>query len=189
MRMVKFAAVGLALALSGCIDVEMDSAILGPDQARVTGHIEVNRGMFEMMGGAEEFCPADEGGTIEMLDDAARCNILMEGTFEEVFAENEDGSPSPTATDRGDGTVHVTFPLGDLTGDMDEMRADPAMAAMFRPMLEGHSVSLSISGAQIVSSNGTVSADGRRATISFALTDILDDTADIPEIFEAVVRY
>lgn len=189
MRMLKPAALGLALALSGCIDVEMDSAILGPDQARLTGFIEVNRAMFDMMGGAEEFCPADEGGTLEMRDETARCNILMEGSFDEVFTENEDGSPGPVATDRGDGTVHVTFPLGDLTGDMEEMRSDPAMAAMFRPMLEGHSISLSISGVQIVSSNGTISDDGTRATISFALTDILDDTADIPEDFEAVVRY
>lgn len=189
MRMVKVAAFGMALALSGCIDMEMDTAILGADQARVAGHIQVSREMFDMMGGAAEFCPEDEGGSVELTDTHARCNILMEGTFAEVFTPTEDGSPSPEATDLGDGTVRISFPLGDMTGEMDEMRADPAMAAMFRPMLEGHSISFSVSGVEIVSSNGVVSADGRSATIAFGLTDVLDDTVDLPETFESVVRY
>jgi len=189
MRFVKFAAVGLALALGGCIDMDMDMAILGPDQARLSGHIQVSREMFDMMGGAEEFCPADEGGTVELTETHARCNMLMEGTFAEVFTENDDGSPSPTATDLGDGTVRVTFPMGDLTGDMDEMKSDPQMAAMFRPMFEGHNISISISGAEIVSSNGTISDDGRRATLSFGLVDLFEEDTGIPELFEAVVRY
>jgi len=190
MRFAKFAAVGLAIALSGCIDMDMDTAILGPDQARLSGHIEVSREMYNMMGGAnEEFCSADEGGTVELTDTHARCNILMEGSFAEVFQPSDDGSPSPTATDLGDGTVRVTFPMGDLTADMDEMTADPQMAAMFRPMFEGHSIAISISGREIVSTNGTLSDDGRRASISFGLIELFDEQPDIPEVFEAVVRY
>ncbi len=189
MRFAKFAAVGLAMALAGCIDMDMDTAILGPDQARLTGHIQVSREMYNMMGGEEDFCPADEGGTVELTETHARCNMLLEGTFAEVFEANEDGSPSPTATDLGDGTVRVTFPMGDLTSDMDEMTADPQMAAMFRPMFEGHAISISISGAEIVSTNGTVSDDGRRASISFGLIELFDEQPDIPEVFETVVRY
>ena len=189
MRFAKFAAVGLAIALSGCIDMDMDTAILGPDQARLSGHIEVSREMFDMMGGEADFCPAEEGGTLELTDTLARCNMLLEGTFAEVFTENDDGSPSPTATDRGDGTVRVTFPMGDMTSDMDEMTADPQMAAMFRPMVEGHSISISVSGAEIVSTNGTLSDDGRRAVISFELVELFEDQPDVPEVFEAVVLY
>lgn len=189
MRFAKFAAVGLAFALAGCIDMDMDTAILGPDQARLSGHIQVSREMYNMMGGDDEFCPAAEGGTIELTDTHARCNMLVEGTFAEVFEASEDGSPSPTATDLGDGTVRVTFPMGDLTADMDEMTADPQMAAMFRPMFEGHSISISVSGAEIVSSNGTLSDDGRRATISFELVELFEEQPDVPEVFEAVVRY
>lgn len=189
MRLFKFAAAGLVFALAGCIDMDMDTAVLGPDQARLSGHIQVSREMFNMMGGENEFCPADDGGTLELTETHARCNMLLEGTFAEVFAENEDGSPSPTATDLGDGTVRVSFPMGDMTGDMDEMKSDPQMAAMFRPMFEGHSITISISGAEIVSTNGTLSDDGRRASISFALTDLFEDEPDIPELFETVVRY
>lgn len=189
MRFAKFAAVGLAVALAGCIDMDMDTAILGPDEARLTGHIEVSREMYNMMGGEGDFCPEDEGGTVELTDTIARCNIMMEGTFAEVFEPSEDGSPSPTATDMGDGTVRVTFPMGDLTSDLDEMTQDPQAAAMFRPMFEGHSISISISGSEIVSTNGALSDDGRRASISFELIELFDEQPDVPEVFEAVVRY
>jgi len=189
MRFAKFAAVGLAFALAGCIDMDMDTAILGPDQARLTGHIEVSREMYNMMGADADFCSEDEGGTVELTDTHARCTILMEGTFAEVFEASDEGEPSPTATDLGDGTVRVTFPMGDLTADLDEMTADPQMAAMFRPMFEGHAISISVSGAEIVSTNGTVSDDGRRATLSFELTELFDEQPDLPEVFEAVVRY
>ncbi|KPQ06474.1 MAG: Protein of unknown function (DUF3153) [Rhodobacteraceae bacterium HLUCCA12] len=189
MRFSPFAAVGLAVVLAGCIDMDMDTAILGPDEARVSGHIEVTQEMYNMMGGEEEFCPTEDGGTLEMTETHARCNMLMEGTFAEVFEPSEDGSPSPTATDLGDGTVRVVFPMGDMTSEMDEMTADPQMEEMFRPMLEGRSIALSVSGAEIVSSNGTVSDDDTRASIDFKLTDLFEDETDIPENFETVVRY
>jgi len=189
MRFSSFAAVGLAVALAGCIDMDMDTAVLGPDEARLSGYMQVNRDMVDMMGGAEEFCPADEGGTIEMTETHARCNMLIEGTFADVFAENDDGSPSPTATDLGDGTVRIVFPMGDMTADMDEMTADPQMAAMFRPMFEGHSITISVSGAEIVSTNGTLSDDGRKASVSINLVELFDEQPDIPEMFESVVRY
>jgi len=189
MRLLKIAAFGAVLGLSGCIDIDMNTEILGADQARVSGYMQVQAGMLDMMGGPEGFCSEEEGGTLEMTETHARCNLLIEGSFAEVF-EGDDG-PSPSAEDLGDGTVRVTFPIGALTGDAEEMRGDPQMAAMMRPMLEGHSFTIRISGAQIVSTNGTLSDDGRSASFSFPLVDVLDETAaaNLPESFEAVVRY
>jgi len=63
------------------------------------------------------------------------------------------------------------------------------MAAMMRPMLEGHSFTIRIAGAAIVSSNGEISADGTSASYSFPLVDILNPDLELPELFEAVVRY
>lgn len=189
MRLAKIAAVGLTFALGGCIDMDVDLTVLGPDTARMSGYIQVSRGMLDMMGGAEEFCPPDDGGSLELTDEFARCNMLAEGTFDEVFQEGDDGEPGPTATDLGDGTVLVQFPMSELTGDMSEMNQDPQMAAMFRPMLEGHSITIRISGAEIVSTNGTLSADGTSASVTFLLTDVMDEKADLPDIFETVVRY
>lgn len=188
MRLLKTAAVCAVLSLAGCIDVDMNTEILGPDQARVSGFMQVQAAMLEMMGGAEGFCSEDDGGTLEMTETHARCNLLIEGDFAEVF-ENEDSGPSPSATDLGDGTVRVSFPISAFTADAAEMREDPQMLAMMRPMLEGHSFTLRISGAQIVSSNGEIAADGRSAVFVMPLVQMLDADAVLPETFEAVVRY
>jgi hypothetical protein len=188
MRLLKIATFGAALALSGCIDVDMNAEIVGADQARVTGYMQVQRGMLDMMGGADAFCPAEEGGTIELTDTVARCNMLIEGTFAEVFESEEEG-PTPRVEDLGDGTVRVTFPVGAATADAAEMREDPQMVAMMRPMLEGHTFTLRITGAEIISTNGEVSADGRSAVYTLQLVTVLDADAEFPETFEAVVRY
>ncbi len=190
MRFITAAAVGLALSLSACVDVDMETEVLGADQARLSGYMQVQRAMFEMMGGSSDFCPADEGGTMQMTDTHARCTITQSGTFAEIFeAPAPDGAPTPTATDLGDGTVRVTFPLGEMSDELDELSSDPNMVAMFRPMMEGHSVVLRISGAEIISSNGTISSDRTSAMLKIALTDLLDGPQAVPESFEAVVRY
>lgn len=188
MRVLKIIAVGAVLAVGGCIDMEMDTAILGPDQARVSGFVQVPRGMLDMVGGTDGFC-AEEDGTLEMTETHARCNMLTEGTFAEVFEADTEGEPTPTATDLGDGTVRVVFPMAEFTDGMNEMTAEPEMVAMFRPMMEGHAVTLSISGREIVSTNGMLSEDGTRASIRFDLTDLLEEETGLPETFEAVVRY
>jgi len=180
---------GAALALSGCIDVDLDTRILGPDEANVSGFMTIERAMLDMMGGPDEFCPADEGGTLDLAEATARCNLERTGSFAEIFEPDPEGAPSPTAEDLGDGTVRVSFPLGAMTADTDEMRSDPGMVAMFMPMLEGHTITMRVSGAQIVSSNGTISADGTSASISFGLADLLQEDFEVPEVFETVVRY
>lgn len=185
MRMIKVAVVGAALALGGCFDMEMETTILGPDEVRLSGFMQVNRDMLDMMGGEDEFCD-DEDGTLELTDEYARCTFLAEGTVEEVFEGDED---APTIVDLGDGTVRVAMPMEDFTSEMDEMAQDPAAMAMFRPMMEGHGMTFRISGAEIISTNGAVSDDGTTASISFGLTDLIEEDHSIPEVFEAVVRY
>ncbi len=188
MRMLQAAAVAGVLAVSGCIDVDMTATIEGADQATVSGYMTVQRQMLEMMGGGEAFCPADEGGTLTLGDTEARCDVSMAGSFDEVF-EGEPGEPTPTATDLGDGTVRVVFPLGAMTADSAQMRDDPQMAQMMRPMLEGHSFTIRIAGAEVVSSNGTIAEDGQSASFTFPLIEILNPEVQIPETFETVVRY
>jgi hypothetical protein len=189
MRFITAAAAGIVLSLAACVDVDMETTVLGPDEARVSGYMQVDRGMYDTMGASSEFCPEEEGGTIELTNAHVRCVISQTGSFEEIFEAAGEDTPSPTATDLGDGTVRVSFPLGDVAGEAQEMSADPNMVAMFRPMMEGHSIVLRISGAEIVSSNGTISDDGTSAMLEIVLTDLLDGPETIPETFEAVVRY
>jgi hypothetical protein len=189
MRFVTAAAACIVLSLAACVDVDMETTVLGPDEARVNGFMQVDRSMFDMMGAPADFCPEDEGGSIELTATHARCQVAQTGSFSELFEAAENDAPTPTATDLGDGTVRVEFPLGDMAGETEELGADPNMAAMFRPMMEGHSVVLRISGAEIISSNGTISDDRTSAMMEIALTDLLDRPEEIPDTFEAVVRY
>lgn len=188
MRMMKFTALAAAVALSGCIDVDLTTTITGPDTAQLSGYTEVQTEILAMMGGTEAFCNEAEGGTLEMTDTTARCNMLIEGSFAQVF-EGEPGEPVPSATDLGDGTVRVEFPLGAMTADSAEMRDDPQTMAMMRPMLEGHNFTVHIAGAEIISTNGTLADDGKSASFTFPLVEILNADFVIPDVFEAIVRY
>ena len=188
MKLFKAAALAGALAVSGCVDVDLTTTITGADQASVTGNMTIQRQMLEMMGGTDAFCSADDGGTLVMTDTEARCDLAVSGTFAEVFEKNPE-EPHPVATDLGDGTVRVTFPLSEMTAESEQMRADPQVAQMMRPMLEGHVFTIRVAGAEIVSSTGTINDARTEASWTFNLIDILDADVQMPDTFETVVRY
>ena len=188
MRILSSAALIGVLALSACIDVDMTAEITGPDQAQLHGYMAIERAMVDMMGGAQAFCPTEEGGTLVMSETEVRCNILTEGTFAEVF-QGEPGEPVPTITDLGDGTARVSFPIGAMGADTAEMREDPQAAAMLLPMLEGHSFTIRVAGAEIVETNGELSPDLRSASFTFPLVEVLNPDMELPEAFETIVRY
>lgn len=188
MRFFSFTSLTVVAVLSGCVDVDLTTTVTGADTVRVTGYMEVQSDILSMLGGAESFCNADEGGTLEMTETTARCNMLVEGTFAEVF-KGDPGEPVPSATDLGDGTVRVEFPLGAMTADSTEMRNDPQSAAMMRPMLEGHSFTIRVAGAEIISTNGTRADDGTSAFFTFPLIEVLNPEFEMPDIFNAIVRY
>jgi len=189
MRVITLAAsTAAALTLAGCIDVDLTATVTGADTVSLSGYTEVQTDVLNMMGGSDAFCNTEQGGTLEMTDAVARCNLLVEGPFSEVFV-SRPGEPAPTATDLGDGTVRLSFPVGEMTADASEMRNDPQTLAMMRPMLEGHTFVMHIAGAEILSSNGTISDDGTSASFEFPLVEVLNADYEIPETFEAVVRY
>lgn len=192
-HMTGFAAAA-CLGLAGCIGVDMDIEVLSDDTGRITGTFEMQRGMYEMAaagGDGADFCDEADGGALELTDDKAICRIDRTGNFEELFADDGDDMDIPaTVEPLGNGIVRVTIPLEEFADDeMDEMIEDPAMMAMFRPMLEGYAFTFSVSGAEIISTNGEISGDGRRASFSMPLTALLDQDIDLPDAFITEVRY
>ncbi len=185
-------AAAACLSLTACIGVDVDIEVLSDDTGRMTGIFEMQRGMYDMAAadGDSDFCDESEGGTLELTPDKAICRMDRTATFEELFAGDDDDTEINAQIEPlGNNTVRVTIPLDDFGNDMDEMLDDPAMLAMFRPMLEGYAISFSVSGAEILSSNGEVSADGRRATFAMPLTGLLDADLDLPDAFVTEVRY
>ena len=188
MRLISLGLVASTALLSACVDADLTATITGPDQATVAGYMAVERQVLDMMGGTENFCTGEDGGVLEMTETHARCNISETGTFAEIF-DAEPGQPTPTITDLGDGTARVVFPIGDLTADLADMRADANMAQMMLPMLQGHVITMRVAGVEIVSSTGEVAADGASASFSYPLENALNPDIPLPTSFETVVRY
>ena len=182
-----------AMALAACVEVDMTVEILGDDEARVFGYMQLQRQAFDMSGADASFCPETEGGTLVLTETHARCEIERVGTFAEIM-DVDAASESPTdmqgqLTALGDNRVRVMLPLGNMTSDIENLAEQPEMLSMVRQMMEGMSISLSVQGRVIESSNGRISADGTRATYSLDVDDLLVAEPTRLEDFVTVARH
>lgn len=182
-----------ALALSACIEVDMALEILGEDEARMTGTMQMQRQIYEMSGGDDSFCPEEDGGTLTLTDAHVTCTFDTTGTFDEIMqGEDADGSGMEMEGEivaLGDGRVRVSLPLGDMTEDLDEMQEDPQMMAFMQQMMSGMSVSFTVKGSEIESSTGTISEDRTSATITMGVDDFFAPAEDRLTVFETILRY
>lgn len=182
-----------ALALSACIEVDVAIEVLGEDEARVTGYMQMERAMFEMAGADASFCEEEEGGTLTLTDMHARCDFDQTGSFDEIMSADSDEEVPVDLQGQleslGDGRVRAFMPLTGMTDDMDEMMDDPAMMAMMRQMMSGMSVTFTVKGSEIESSTGTISEDGTSATVSFGVDDLFAPADERPVDFETILRY
>lgn len=182
-----------ALALSACVEVDMTIDVLGEDEAHLSGHVQMQRQMYDMSGGDDSFCAAEDGGTLILSDTHARCEFERTGTFAELM-QPEAAEDVPTDM-QGDLTyldtnrVRALFPLSAMNEGMDEMIEDPQMMAMMRQMFAGMSIRFTVQGREIESSNGTISDDGTRATISLGVDDLISPDAQQLADFETIVRF
>ena len=179
------------LALTACVEVDMNVEILGEDEARVTGYMQLNRQMFEMSGQDASFCAEEDGGIFVLTDTHARCTIDKTGTFAEILDEGSaSGTPEMQAqlvhldTNR----VRALLPLSAISGQMENVAADPQAMNMARQMLAGLSVSFSVSGASIESTTGTLSDDGTTATVTVGVDELLAPGSPLQD-FETIVTY
>ncbi|MFU8898750.1 MAG: hypothetical protein ACNA7L_07645 [Roseinatronobacter sp.] len=188
-----FLALPAALALAACVEVDMTVDVLNEDEARLTGFVQMQRQMFEMSGEDESFCPAEDGGTLELTDTHARCTFEQTGTFAELMrpnaAEDVPSEMQGELTYLGADRVRALFPLSAMNEGMDEMIEDPQMMAMMRQMFAGMSISFTVQGREIESSTGTISDDGTRATILLGVDDLISPDADQLTDFETIVRF
>ncbi len=182
-------AVVATLALAGCIGADVEVEILGDDLARMTGTFEMQRALFDMADAEDDFCDPADGGTLELTAERALCRFDRTGSFSELFEDGEDTDMQAFFEPLGNDVVRVTIPMDDMNDEMDEMFEDPAMVAMFRPMLEGYSIGFTVTGVEIISSTGDISEDGRSASFTLPLVSVLEPGFDPPEAFVTEVRY
>lgn len=182
-----------ALALAACVEVDMTVEVLGEDEARVTGYMQMQRQAFDMSDGDSSFCPEEDGGTLTLTDTHARCDFEKTGTFAEIMPSEPDGdSPAEIQgelTYLGEDRVRAFLPLSSMSEGMEDMGDDPQMLAMMRQMFAGMSVSFTVTGREIESSTGTISEDGTSASIRLGVEDLIAPADERPGDFETILRF
>lgn len=183
----------LAAGLAGCIDVNIDVAITSPTTAKATMTQVMSADVYAMVKmstegeGAQEdgFCA--EGTLNENGDGSATCVIVEEGNFADLDLGQDEGGM--TFSDAGPGLVRVALPTADIQAELgaeDDM--DEETRQMVEAFFEGRTMTIAISGAEVVDTNMTRSADGKRAEQVIPLLDLINGAANLPAEIYAVVR-
>ena len=187
------ASVLLAAGLAGCIDVNVEVAITSPSTAKATMTQTMGADIYSMVkmsaesGEMEDDSFCAEGELTENSDGSATCTITEEGKFADLdLGQNEGGM---TFTEAGPGLVRVTLPMADMQADLGaEDNMDEQTRQMVEAFFEGRTMTIAISGAEIVESNMSVSADKTRAEQVIDMLDLINGAADLPDELFAVVR-
>lgn len=180
-----------ALALTACVEVDMNVEVLGADEARVTGYMQMNRQMFEMSGQDASFCAEKDGGTFVLTETHARCNIDKTGPFSQLMQDGSIGGADNiqvTLVHLDGNRVQTSMPFSAIAGQAEAMSGDPQSLAMAKQMLAGLSISFSVTGASIESTTGALSEDGTTATVTLTVDDLIAPQAPLQD-FTTIATY
>lgn len=187
------ATAALATALTGCIDVSVDVAVTSTETARATMTQTMGADFYAMVkmsaesGESEEDGFCDEGTLTENADGGATCVMTEEGAFADLDLGQDEGGMTFTAA--GPGLVRVALPTADMKA---ELGADEEMDAETKAMAEAfftdRTLSVSVSGAEVVETNMTLSSDRKSASQAIPILDLINGTVELPEELFAVVR-
>jgi hypothetical protein len=183
----------LAAGLAGCIDVSVDVAITSPTTAKATMTQIMGADIYAMvkMGaegeGADEDSFCAEGELVENADGSAICTMTEEGAFADLDLGQEEGGM--TFAEVSPGVIRVALPTSDMQA---ELGAEGDMDAETRQMVEaffaGRTMTIAISGAEVIETNMTLSTDRKAAERVIPLLDLINGGADLPDELFAVVR-
>lgn len=183
----------LAAGLAGCIDVNIDVAITSTTTARATMTQTMGADVYAMVkmgaegedAGEDSFCA--EGELTENADGSATCTMTEEGKFADLDLGQDEGGM--TFTEAGPGLVRVALPTADMQAELgaeDDM--DEETRQMVEAFFEGRTMTIAVSGAEVVETNMTLSADKTRAEQVIPMLDLINGAAGLPDELFAVVR-
>lgn len=184
-------AVALATLLTGCFDMDVDIEVLGADEALMTTTVVLDRNTFMMLqagGGDSDFC----GPTSEITEEAdtVTCVDTERGSFAEVFDADEEDEPQPTVEAVSPGVYRIGLPTGEINDQLSMGGAgDNAQArAMIESLFAGRTMTVGITGKEILETNMELSEDGKTARLVISFDDVLAGTIEVPDESYAVVR-
>ena len=184
----------LAAGLAGCIDVDMEIAVLDETTARATTTSTMGADFYAMakagMAGSEEgedgFCQEEGSVLTENADGSATCVLVEEGAFTELeVGEGEDGAKFEVVSP---GVVRVSFNTEDIKSEVGAAEQDEETKQMMQAFFEGHAITMRISGVEVTETNMTRTDDGKAAEIVIPFLDLINGTLELPEELYATVR-
>lgn len=192
----------LGAGLAGCMDADVEVSFMDSETAHVMTTTTMGADFYGMIKAAEAEAPADgddamgefsesfcaEGDLTENADGSAVCVEMMHGTLDELNAQNEEEGGIQFAA-QDDGTVRVSMPMSALNAQLgaeEEMDADTK--AMMVAMFEGHAITFTIIGEEILETNMTVSDDKTSVSLELEFAKLLAGDTEFPEEYYALVR-
>lgn len=186
-------ALALTVGLAGCMDITMDVEILSETNGKATTTSVMGADFYAMAkagmsqsaeGSSDGFCQ-EEGATLtENADGSATCVLVAEGNFSDLI-KNDDGVKFEVISP---GVVKASFSTADLKSELGTEEQDEETKAMMQAFFEGHSITLRISGKEVIDTNMTLSADKKSAETVIPFLDLLNGTVNLPPELYATVK-
>jgi hypothetical protein len=185
----------LGAGLAGCIDATVDVEVTSETTARATLTQVMAADFYAMVkmsadGGEtapeDEFCA--EGQLTEEADGSATCVVVEEGPFADLAIG--EGQDAIAFTAAGPGLVRVSLPTEEMKAEVgaEDEELDAETRQMVEAFFAGHTILVRFSGAEVIETNMTLSADGRSAEQAIDFLELIDGTADLPDELFAVIR-
>lgn len=198
--MRRFLAALFMLPLAACFDASITISFLDNENAEMNVVMTMGPEFYAMMGQSGED-PCEDGVGEAQADGSFVCTISERDTIDNLIAQaNAPADPSnadgpTTGMDEGyeierldADTMRVSFDLSEMMNDSKPEEDLGEMEEMLRASFQGHAITMNVSGAEIVETNGTVSEDGKTATFVIPLEKMLDEDPGLPSSFDVTVK-
>lgn len=197
--MKKFLLLLLVLPLSACFDADLDFVVHDDDTASMSSKINMGAELYGMAASSGED-PCEDGIGTQEADGTFTCVIEKTDTIDNLIAmideqnsvSQPDGAVNPgkgVTLERLEGPfVKMSFDLAKLKESAAQSGMDASMMGMVEQAFQGHRIHMTITGAQIVETNGSLTNDGKTAEITIPLIALLKPDPSLPNVFETVVR-
>lgn len=196
--MKRFLFLLLVLPLSACFDADLNFVVHDDEIATMSAHMLLGPEMYGMIAQSGQD-PCEEGVGTANADGTFSCRVDQTDTIDNLIADIETGrqnaaqggvNPNQGVTvERMDGPyLRLIFDLAELKQVAADSGADPSMMGMLQQAFQGHRIHMTITGAEIVETNGMLSEDGRTAEITIPLRALIEPDPSLPDQFQTVVR-
>ena len=175
--MKKFLLLLMLLPLSACFDADLDIVVHDDETATMSAQMKLGPEMYGMIAQSGQD-PCEDGVGTANADGTFTCVVKETDTIDNLIAKLEEEGQAAAASgavdpnqgvsiERLEGPfVLLTFDLAELKRVAAQSGTDPAMMGMLVQAMQGHRIHMTITGAEIVETNGQMSEDGRTAEIA-----------------------